>query len=156
MVGIGYDIHQIINGEYIILGGIKIPCEFKTIAHSDGDVLIHSIIDALLGAASLGDIGTHFPDTDIRYKNINSCNLLLKTKEMIENKKLKIINIDATIILEKPKLTQYKKQIIINIAKILNLKEEQVSIKATTNEKLGHIGNSKGIAVFSICELQKI
>ncbi len=153
MVGIAYDIHRLVTGEYLILGGVHIESEFKTIAHSDGDVLLHAIIDALLGAASLGDIGEHFPDTDLQYKNINSQELLLATKKILDENKLKIINIDATIILEKPNLKKYKLIIKENIAKLLNLQANQVSIKATTNEKLGSIGASEAIATLATCQL---
>ena len=156
MVGIGYDIHRITDGEYIVLGGINIPCNFKIIAHSDGDVLIHAIIDALLGAASLGDIGDHFPDTDMKYKNISSSYLLSKTKKLLDEKNLKIVNIDSTIILEAPKLKNYKTEIKQNIASILELDLEQISVKATTNEKLGHIGNSESIASIAVCQIEKL
>lgn len=154
MVGIAYDIHRLAAGESLILGGIKIESEIGTIAHSDGDVLIHSIIDALLGAASLGDIGEHFPDTDPAYKNINSQELLITIKKLLVKNNLKIINIDTTIILEKPNLKKYKLAIKNNIASLLDLLPNQVSIKATTNEKLGSIGAGKAIAALATCQLE--
>ena len=153
MVGIGYDIHKLAKGESLILGGIKIESEIGTVAHSDGDVLIHSIIDALLGAASLGDIGDYFPDTSPKYKNIDSTELLLTVKEMLDKNGYSIVNIDATVVLEKPKLSDYKLTIKNNLAKILDISEKQINIKATTNEKLDSIGNSEAIAVFSVCQL---
>jgi 2-C-methyl-D-erythritol 2,4-cyclodiphosphate synthase len=155
MVGIGYDIHQLAEGETLILGGINIESEIGTIAHSDGDVLVHSIIDAMLGAASLGDIGDYFPDTDEQYRNINSIELLLQVYEMLKNFFFQIVNIDVTIILENPKLANYKIRIKENIAKILKINVEQINIKATTNEKQDSIGNKKSIVVLSVCQLQK-
>lgn len=155
MVGFGYDIHRLAIGEELILGGIKIPSELGTVAHSDGDVLVHAIIDALLGASSLGDIGEHFPDNDVKYKNINSCNLLQEVKAMIDKKNLQVVNIDTTIVLERPKLLPFKQEIKKNLATILELQENQVSVKATTNEKLGEVGNNEGIIAFAICELKE-
>jgi 2-C-methyl-D-erythritol 2,4-cyclodiphosphate synthase len=154
MVGIGYDIHQLKSGNPLILGGIEIQSEIGTIAHSDGDVLIHSVIDALLGAACLGDIGDYFPDTDAKFKNANSAELLKTIYEIIRKKELKVVNIDATIVLEKPKLADYKLKIKENLAKLLDISVNQVNIKATTNEKLDSIGNKNAIAVFSICQLK--
>ena len=153
MVGIGYDIHRLESGQSLILGGIRIESEIGTVAHSDGDVLIHSIIDALLGAASLGDIGDYFPDSDSKYKGIASTELLIIVNRMLGENKLRIINIDATVVLEKPKLSSYKLLIKNNLAQILSISANQINIKATTNEKLDSIGNSNSIAVFSTCQL---
>lgn len=155
MVGIGYDMHKLAPGESLILGGIKLDSEIGTVAHSDGDVLLHSIIDALLGAAGLGDIGEHFPDTDQKYKNSDSADLTREVIKMIIAKGLYIVNIDATIVLEKPKLSPFKKQISDKVAEICSLEPKQVNIKATTNEKTGFIGRGEGIVVHSICELQR-
>jgi 2-C-methyl-D-erythritol 2,4-cyclodiphosphate synthase len=155
MVGIGYDIHRLEKGQKLILGGIPIECDYGTIAHSDGDVLIHSIIDALLGAASLGDIGEHFPDSDLKYKNANSGELLQIVNKMILDKNFKIVNIDVTIVLENPKLSDLKLKMKANIANLLGISIEQINIKATTNEKLDSIGSKEAIAVFSVCELIK-
>ena len=155
MVGFGYDIHKLEQGEKLILGGIKILSNKKITAHSDGDVLIHSIIDALLGAAGLGDIGEHFPDNDPKYKDIDSTKLLKIVKQWIENKKLYIVNIDATIVLEAPKLSAYKNDIKNNLAKILNIQPAIINIKAKTNEQQDSIGSNNSIAVYSICQLTK-
>ena len=154
MVGIGYDIHQIINGEYIILGGIKIPCEFKTIAHSDGDVLIHSIIDALLGAIGAGDIGEFFPDTDEKYKGIDSKTLLEHIITFLCNVGYEIVNIDLTIIAQKPKINPFKNEIKSSMAKLMHIDKQFINIKATTAEKMGFIGREEGIAVQSIATVK--
>ena len=153
MIGFGYDIHQLAEGESLILGGIHITSDKGTIAHSDGDVLIHSIIDALLGAACMGDIGDLFPDTDKKYKNIDSTELLKIVDQKIKNKGLRIGNIDTTIVLEKPKLLHYKTLMKENIADILNISSDKVNIKATTNEKQDSIGKQESIAVYSVCML---
>lgn len=155
MIGFGYDIHQLILGETLILGGIRIESDKGTLAHSDGDVLIHSIIDSLFGAAGLGDIGEHFPDTDIKYKNIDSGKLLAETIGIIVLNNLYIVNIDATIVLESPKLFSYKSKIRDNLAKILNIFPEQINIKATTNEKQDSIGTNSSIVAYSVCQLEK-
>lgn len=153
MIGIGYDIHRLEKNEELVLGGVRFDTDFGTVAHSDGDVLVHSIIDSLLGAAGLGDIGDHFPDNDEQYKNSNSMQLLAEVIKLLDSRALKILNIDATIVLEKPKLKHYKKLMSENIAKVCKIDPKFVNIKATTNEKLGPIGNSEGIAVFSAAEL---
>lgn len=155
MVGIGYDLHRLESGNTLILGGVNIPCDKGTVAHSDGDVLIHSIIDALLGAASLGDIGEHFPDTDKQYEDVDSGVLLSNVRKMLEENNFKIINIDATIILESPKLSEYKLAMRKNIAKILGLDIQQINVKATTNERLDSVGENQAIAVLSVCELER-
>lgn len=155
MVGFGYDVHRLSLGESLILGGIEIKSPFGTVAHSDGDVLVHSIIDAILGAAGLGDIGEHFPDTDPKCKNISSITLLEKILKIIEDNKLRIVNIDATIVLEKPKLSEYKTVIKENLAKTCKLKSSQVNVKATTNEKMGYLGASEGIATLCVCQLER-
>lgn len=153
MVGIGYDLHKLSEGESFILGGVKIDSSFGTIAHSDGDVLIHSIIDAILGAMGMGDIGDYFPDTSDNYKDINSVDLLKEVLLWAEEKKYQIVNIDATLVLEKPKLAPYKLTIRENLSMILDIPLERVNVKATTNEKMGHIGRSESIVCLSICEL---
>jgi 2-C-methyl-D-erythritol 2,4-cyclodiphosphate synthase len=153
MVGIGYDIHKLAPNQNLILGGINIISDKGTIAHSDGDVLIHSIIDAMLGAAGLGDIGDHFPDNDSKYKNIDSCKLLDIVYKWVLQKNFQIVNIDATIVLEHPKLQSYKLEIKNNLAKILNINPDKINIKATTNEKLDSIGANNSIAVYSVCQL---
>lgn len=154
MVGFGYDLHRLAENESLILGGVKIEWNKGTVAHSDGDVVLHSVMDAVLGAVGLGDIGEHFPDTDNKYKNSDSIELAYEVFKMIDEKNYCIVNIDLTIVAEKPKLLKYKPQMKKNIAKIFHLEENRVNIKATTNEKLGYLGNSEGIAVYSICEIQ--
>lgn len=153
MVGLGYDVHKLEKGNKLILGGILISDDFGTIAHSDGDALAHSIIDALLGAAGLGDIGEHFPDTDMKYKGADSMIMLEIAVKMISDAGFNIVNIDALIQLEKPKLKNYKDLIKRNVAKICNIDEARVNIKAGTNEKMGFIGRMEGIGVFSVCQL---
>ncbi len=154
MVGFGYDVHRLADGESFILGGVSIDSSIGTIAHSDGDILIHAIIDALLGAAGLGDIGDHFPDTDIKYKNIDSTILLSKTLDLLATYNLNIVNIDAEIVLEKPKLAAYKIEIKENLAKLCGLSTNRVNIKATTNEKMGYIGRGEGVAVYAVCQIE--
>lgn len=154
-VGIGYDVHKLVDGRKLFLGGIEIPSDKGLEGHSDADVLLHSICDALLGAASLGDIGKHFPNTDVRFKNISSLVLLEKVNELISNNGYSIGNIDSTVLAEKPKLLPYIEQMRNKIAETLKLNLEQVSIKATTNEKIGFIGREEGIAAISIALLYK-
>ena len=147
-IGTGYDIHRLVEGRDLILGGIKIPYEKGLLGHSDADVLIHSIIDAILGALALGDIGRHFPDTDEKYKDIDSAILLKKTKELIEEHK--IINIDSNIICQKPKLAPYINQMRENIANILDINANQISIKAKTNESMDSTGQSAAIVASAV------
>ena len=154
-IGQGYDVHQLAEGLPFILGGVSIPHSHGMVAHSDGDVLLHSICDALLGAAALRDIGFHFPDNSNDYKNIDSRILLRKTKELLSNDGWNIGNIDATICLQKPKLLNYIPQMCENIANDLNIDIRDVSIKATTTEKLGFVGREEGIAVFAVALIQK-
>lgn len=152
--GTGYDIHPFQNNKKMFLGGIHIKSDFGFKAHSDGDVLIHSVIDALLGACGAGDIGEFFPDTDDEFKNIDSTILLEKIVEFIYNVGYEIINVDMTIIAQTPKINPYKQDIKTNIAKLLNIKKQFVNIKATTAEKLGFIGRKEGVAVQSIATLK--
>lgn len=159
-VGIGYDVHAVTEKENFVLGGICVPFEKEgkrmgLLAHSDGDVLVHAIIDAMLGAAGLGDIGDHFPDTDDTYKNIDSMKLLLQAEAMIRKVGYDIVNIDATIIAQEPNLFKYKQEIKSNISKKLKVFPDQVNIKATTNEKLGFLGKSLGIAVHAVCLIER-
>ncbi len=148
-IGNGYDIHRLTKGKYITLGGIKIPCSYSIEAHSDGDVVIHSLIDALLGSVCKKDIGFHFPPSSDKYKNIESKLLLLETLKIIGN--IEIYNVDITIILESPKLKDYIDLIRENLASLLNIEINQISVKAKTNEKCDSIGNKK--AVVSHCTL---
>ncbi len=156
MIGFGYDIHRLASGESLILGGVYFPdAPLGTVAHSDGDVLLHAIMDALLGALALGDIGKHFPDTDPKYKNANSMELLQNVGAMIEEKNARIVNIDTTILLERPKLRDHIDTMRKNIAEALGLLIEQVSVKATTSEKIGFVGREEGVAAYAACFLSK-
>jgi 2-C-methyl-D-erythritol 2,4-cyclodiphosphate synthase len=154
-VGIGYDMHRLEAGESFILAGVEIESDLGTVAHSDGDVLLHSVIDALLGGAGLGDIGEHFPDTDPKYKGADSAELTKVCVEMISEKGFSIENIDLTIILEKPKISPHKQKLKESLANICGIAPDGVNIKATTNEKSGFIGREEGIVVMSVCMLQK-
>lgn len=155
-VGMGYDVHRLVEGRDLILGGVKIEHSLGLLGHSDADVLIHAIMDALLGAAALGDIGKHFPDTDEKYKGISSMKLLEHVKELIEEEGYVIENIDATIIAQKPKLRPYMEEMEENIAKVLKIEKNQINLKATTEEKLGFTGREEGIAAQAICSLTGI
>ena len=155
-IGIGYDIHKLIEDRKLILAGIEIPHEKGLLGHSDADVLVHAIIDALLGSLALGDIGGHFPDTDEKYKDIDSIELLEKTVELIKNQGYKIINIDSNIICQKPKLSPYIIQMRENIAKKINIDVNQISIKAKTNEKLDSVGQELSISSNAVVLVEKI
>ena len=148
-VGVGYDIHQLKDNHELILGGVLIPHQKGTVAHSDGDVVIHAVCDALLGAAGLGDIGHFFPDNDDKFKNIDSRILLKDVFKMIQKKGFFVVNIDVSIVLEKPKLKQYLLDMKKQISKCVNLSENDVNIKATTSEKLGFIGRGEGVACYA-------
>lgn len=145
-IGIGYDVHKLTEDRHLIIGGVTIPYEKGLLGHSDADVLLHAIMDALLGAAALGDIGRHFPDTDMRYKGASSMELLKKVKKLIDKELYVISNIDATIIAQKPKMAPYIEQMRVNIAEALELNSNQVNIKATTEEGLGFTGSGAGIS----------
>lgn len=153
-IGTGYDVHRLTKDRLLILGGVNIPYEKGLLGHSDADVLIHAIMDALLGAAGLGDIGRHFPDTEEIYQGISSLKLLAFVKERVEEKLYSIQNIDATIIAQKPKLASYLPLMQENIASALNLSPDQINIKATTEEGLGFTGNSEGISAQAVCLLE--
>jgi 2-C-methyl-D-erythritol 2,4-cyclodiphosphate synthase len=149
-VGIGYDVHRLVEGRKLILGGITIPFEKGLLGHSDADVLIHAICDAMLGAAGAGDIGRHFPDTEARFKGISSVDLLESTHEMIQAKNCSVINLDATLVAQAPKLQPYLESMIQNIARVLGMAPEKVNVKATTTEGLGFIGKGQGIAAMCV------
>jgi len=155
-VGFGYDVHRFIDGRELWLGGIKLYYSKGLEGHSDADVLIHSICDALLGAANLRDIGFHFPDTSASYKNIDSKILLKQTVELIRNKGYEIGNIDVTVCAEQPKLKDYIHLMIKTLAKVLNIEENDISIKATTTEKLGFVGRQEGIASQAVVLITKV
>lgn len=150
-VGMGYDVHRLTENRKLILGGVEIPYELGLLGHSDADVLLHAISDAMLGAVSLGDIGKHFPDTDERWKGADSRKLLTAVGEMLSEKGAVISNIDATVIAQRPKLAEYIPLMIKNISEDLNIPQENISIKATTTEKLGFCGRGEGIAAEAIC-----
>lgn len=152
-IGMGYDVHRLVEGRELILGGVKIPYEKGLLGHSDADVLLHAISDALLGAAALGDIGKHFPDTDPAYKGISSVILLKKVGELLEEKGFLIENIDATIIAQAPKMRPFIDTMRENIAQALGIEEEQVNVKATTEEGLGFTGTGEGISAQAVCML---
>jgi len=155
-IGHGYDVHKLENGRDFFLGGIKIPHIKGCVAHSDGDVLIHAICDALLGAAALRDIGYHFPDTDNNYKNIDSKILLKKSMSLLYEKGYSIVNIDSTICLQKPKIQEYIPAMVQTIAGVLKTAPENISVKATTTEKLGFIGQEEGISAYAVVLIQKL
>lgn len=155
-VGMGYDVHRLTKDRELILGGVKIPYERGLLGHSDADVLLHAVMDALLGAAALGDIGKHFPDTDPKYKGISSIELLKHVGNLIEEQPYVIGNIDATIIAQRPKMAPYIEQMCENIAQALHLERGQVNIKATTEEGLGFTGSGEGISAQAIVGLETI
>lgn len=149
-IGQGYDVHRLVEDRDLILGGVTIPYEKGLLGHSDADVLVHAVMDALLGAAALGDIGQHFPDTDPTYKGISSIELLKHVGALLESHGYVIENIDATIIAQRPKLAAFRPQMAVNIASALHLDVEQVSVKATTEEGLGFTGSGEGISAQAI------
>lgn len=152
-VGIGYDVHKLVKDRKLILGGVEIAHDLGLLGHSDADVLVHAIMDALLGAASLGDIGRHFPDTDDAYRGISSMKLLAHVGELLHQHGYVVENIDATIIAQKPKLRPFIAQMEQNIAQVLSISENQVNVKATTEEGLGFTGSQEGISSQAICSL---
>jgi 2-C-methyl-D-erythritol 2,4-cyclodiphosphate synthase len=154
-IGHGYDVHRLVEGRDLILGGVKIDFELGLLGHSDADVLLHAVSDALLGAAGLGDIGKHFPDTDDAYKGISSMLLAEKCAEFMKNKGYEIGNIDATVIAQKPKLAPHIPEMRRNIAKVFKTDEENVNVKATTEEKLGFTGDGSGMACHAVCLLEE-
>ena len=155
-VGIGYDVHKLVENRKLILGGVEIPHTLGLLGHSDADVLLHAIMDALLGAAALGDIVKHFPDTDEQYKGISSIRLLEYVRDLIEKEGYLIENIDATVIAQKPKLRPYIDRMQENIANALKIEKNQVNVKATTEEHLGFTGREEGISSQAICALSSL
>ena len=155
-IGHGYDVHKLVSNRKLILGGVDIPYEKGLLGHSDADVLLHAISDALLGAAALGDIGKHFPDTDMAYKNADSLVLLAKVGEIIKDAGYQVSNIDSTVIAQAPKLAPHIEQMRKNIAKALSIELEDVSVKATTEERLGFTGRGEGISAHAVCIIEKI
>jgi len=154
-IGHGYDVHRFGEGDFIVMGGMKIPHHSACIAHSDGDVLIHALCDALLGAIAAGDIGQHFPDTDAQYKNIDSTVLLEKTNQLLIKAGYAIANIDLTIVAQLPKMSPHIQTMSHNLADVLNVEKTQINIKATTTESLGFTGREEGIAVHAVAMLYR-
>ena len=154
-IGMGYDVHKLVEDRDLILGGVKIPYSLGLLGHSDADVLLHAIMDSLLGAAALGDIGKHFPDSDHRYKGISSIELLKHVGSLLKEKNGLIENIDSTIIAQKPKMAPHIENMRKNISEALNIDIGQINVKATTEEGLGFTGEGKGISSQSICLLTK-
>ncbi|MBQ6143036.1 MAG: 2-C-methyl-D-erythritol 2,4-cyclodiphosphate synthase [Clostridia bacterium] len=150
-IGHGYDVHKLAKGRKLILGGVDVPYNLGLLGHSDADVLVHAIMDALLGAAGLGDIGKHFPDTDPKYKNISSLKLLGHVCRILKEKNYEIENIDATIIAQSPKLSSYIDKMKSNISSACKISLEQINIKATTEEGLGFTGENRGISAHAVC-----
>jgi 2-C-methyl-D-erythritol 2,4-cyclodiphosphate synthase len=153
--GFGYDVHRLVKERKLILGGVEVPFEKGSHGHSDGDVLLHSIANALLGAAALGDIGRHFPDTDPKFKDISSLVILKHVADLLRQKRYSIENIDSTVALQQPKIAPYIDQMQSVIASTLNLKRTQVSVKATTHEGLGFIGAGDGVAAYAVASIQE-
>ncbi|MBE6061389.1 MAG: 2-C-methyl-D-erythritol 2,4-cyclodiphosphate synthase [Clostridium sulfidigenes] len=155
-IGLGYDVHKLVPNRALIIGGVKIPHTLGLLGHSDADVLIHAIMDSLLGAAALGDIGKHFPDTDDEFKGISSIKLLNEVRELLSKNNYKIENIDATIIAQRPKMSPYITSMRENISEALRISIDQINVKATTEEGLGFTGIEEGISSQSICLISKI
>ena len=153
-IGHGYDVHRLVTGRPLILGGVDIPWEMGLDGHSDADVLLHAVMDALLGAAALGDIGRHFPDTDMTYKGAESRVLLRTVAKKIEEAGYRVGNVDVTMIAQKPKLKDHIPQMVLNIAQDLGIQPGQVNVKATTEEKLGFTGTLEGMACHAVCLLE--
>lgn len=155
-IGMGYDVHKLVEGRELILGGVNIPWEKGLLGHSDADVLIHAVMDALLGAAALGDIGKHFPDTDPAYKGISSIVLLQHVAVLLKENGFAVVNIDATVIAQKPKMAPHIPRMTENMAEALGIERSRLNIKATTEEGLGFTGRGEGIASQAICLLEDI
>ena len=153
-IGTGYDVHRLVKGRKLVLGGVTIPFEKGLLGHSDADVLVHAVCDALLGAAGLGDIGLHFPDTDAKLKDISSIKILAETNEMLTAKGFRVINLDATIMAEAPKISPYRAEMQKNISRTIEIEVDCVNVKATTFETLGMIGRGEGIAAFCVALIE--
>jgi 2-C-methyl-D-erythritol 2,4-cyclodiphosphate synthase len=154
-VGFGYDSHRFVEGRSLVLGGTEIPHEEGLLGHSDADVLLHAICDAILGSIAEGDIGRHFPDKDPAYKGVSSLKLLMEVQNIADKKGFYVNNIDSTVVLEKPKLREYIDEMTVNIATVLNIPKKMVNIKATTNEGMGFIGRGEGVAAFAVATVKE-
>lgn len=155
-VGFGYDVHKLVKGRSLVLGGVEIPFEKGLLGHSDADVLIHAVMDALLGAAGLGDIGKHFPDTDEKYRGISSLQLLQMVKETLGSEGYRINNIDATIVAQKPKLAGFISEMQKKMAQVLEVEKNLINVKATTTEGLGFSGTGEGMASYAVCTISRV
>lgn len=153
-IGSGYDVHRLVENRPLIMGGVNIPYELGLLGHSDADVLLHAIMDAMLGAAALGDIGKHFPDTDAKWKGADSMKLLEAVNILLKSNGYSVHNIDATIIAQKPKMAEFIPKMRENVASVLNISTDFVNIKATTTEKLGFCGRGEGIAAEAVCTIK--
>jgi 2-C-methyl-D-erythritol 2,4-cyclodiphosphate synthase len=153
-IGTGYDVHRLVEGRKLIIGGVDVPSERGLLGHSDADVLLHAICDALLGAAGLGDIGRHFPDTAPKYKGISSLSLLAEVYRLLTEGGFRVNNIDATIVAERPKMAAYIPAMVTNIASTVKMDRSAVNVKATTTEGLGFAGRGEGIAAYAVCSIE--
>ena len=154
-IGTGYDVHRLVEGRKLMIGGVDIPSERGLLGHSDADVLLHAICDALLGAAGLGDIGRHFPDTALKYKGISSLSLLAEVYRLLTEGGFRVNNIDATIVAERPKMAAYIPEMVANIASTVKTDRSAVNVKATTTEGLGFAGRGEGIAAYAVCTIEQ-
>lgn len=154
-VGFGYDVHRLVEARKLILGGVEIPYEKGLLGHSDADVLVHAVMDAMLGAAGMGDIGRHFPDSDSQYKGIDSMILLQNVTELLTDAGYMVNNIDVTVVAQRPKLAGYIPQMEANLAKAVQVEEDAVNVKATTTEKLGFEGEGLGMSAYAVCTIRK-
>ena len=154
--GMGYDVHQLVKDRRLFLGGVEVPHTLGLLGHSDADVLLHAVADALLGAAALGDIGRHFPDTDARYEGISSLVLLAQVAKLLQAHGYQVGNVDATIVAQRPKLAPYIPKMNENIARTLGISADQVNVKATTEEKLGFTGTEQGISAYAVAGIEKV
>ena len=154
MVGFGFDVHRLAEGHSLVLAGVEIPSPIGTVAHSDGDVVFHALVDALLGAVALGDIGEHFPDTDPAWKGAASSQFVEHAVGLIKQHQCRIINVDCTLVLESPKILPFKQAMRENIARLCGLPLERVAVKATTSERMGYVGRKEGVHAFVACEVQ--
>ena len=155
-IGHGYDVHRLVTGRRLVLGGVEIAYDKGLLGHSDADVLLHAISDALLGAAAMGDIGKHFPDTDEKYRGADSLVLLTRVAELLEERGYKVVNVDSTVLAEAPKLAPHIEKMRENISRALGVDIDAVSVKATTEERLGFTGKGQGIAAHAVCLIDKI
>ena len=155
-IGTGYDVHRLVEGRKLILGGVEIPYEKGLLGHSDADVLAHAVMDAVLGAAALGDIGKHFPDTDDTYKGASSIELMERVRELLSEDGYRVVNIDSTVIAQRPKLAAYLEEMRRNMADALDIGIDLVSVKATTEEGLGFTGAGEGIAAQAVCLIEEV